>query len=410
MRRNNLKSLRKFEKLENRWMMAADIDFDEDDGILTIEGTNDRDFIYVEANPEDPSELRAIVTDRTGAVLTQRDFDLDEVNEIVAYGFGGDDYVTNDLMINARFYGGGDKDWLVSAGAQNVLDGGPGDDTLWSQGGDDEMIGGPGNDWYEFAADDCGTDVVNEAASVDTDTLSFQLFIGTVNVNLAATVEQIVNTEYLRLRLTTDTGIENVLGSGRMDTIYGNSRDNVLWGTNDRDLLYGRGGADDLFGGRGNDELYGDAGLDELFGEDGYDDLYGGTERDILRGGIGNDWLYGEAGLDDLFGEDGDDWLFGGGDRDILRGGNGTDGLFGEAGNDDLYGEAGVDQLDGGADSDYLDGGYFPTIGTTVRDQLYGGTGADTFVRHRKRLQPNLRFEDFCDFNSAIDRVFEVWH
>jgi Ca2+-binding RTX toxin-like protein len=409
MRRNNLKSLRNFEKLENRWMMAADIDLD--DGILTIEGTNDRDFIYVETNPEDPSEVRAIVTDRDGDVLAQRDFDFDDVDEIVVYGFAGDDYVNNDLTINARIYGGSDKDWLVSEGAQNVLDGGTGDDTLWSQGGDDEMIGGPGNDCFEFVADRCGNDVVVEDPSVDTDTIAFH-FPGSVSLNLAATVDQIVNSDYyLRLRLSSSTGIENVDGSSYANTVYGNSRDNVLTGGREIDYFYGREGADTLRGSRGNDKLYGDAGLDQLFGEDGNDDLYGGSERDILRGGIGNDWLFGEAGNDDLFGEDGDDYLFGGGDRDILRGGNGNDQLYGEAGNDDLFGEAGADYLEGGADNDYLDGGYFPTVGTTtVRDQLVGLTGADTFVRHRKRLQPSLRFEDFLDFNSAIDRVFEVWH
>ena len=197
MRRNNLKSLRKFERLEDRRMMAADIDFD--DGILTIEGTNNRDAIYVRVNPEDPSELRAIVTDDTDNVLAQRDVDFDDVNEIVVYGFGGDDYVTNNVMINARIFGGGDKDILTSRGPQNVLDGGPGDDSIISQNGNDEMIGGPGNDWYEFAGNPCGTDIVNEAPSLDTDTLSFNLFIGRVNVNLAATVEQIVNTEYLHL-------------------------------------------------------------------------------------------------------------------------------------------------------------------------------------------------------------------
>jgi hypothetical protein len=40
MRRNKFQSLRKFERLEDRRMMAADIDFDDDDDILTIECTN----------------------------------------------------------------------------------------------------------------------------------------------------------------------------------------------------------------------------------------------------------------------------------------------------------------------------------------------------------------------------------
>jgi hypothetical protein len=46
MRRNKFKSLRKFERLENRWMMAADIDLDDD--VLTIEGTSYDDYITIE--------------------------------------------------------------------------------------------------------------------------------------------------------------------------------------------------------------------------------------------------------------------------------------------------------------------------------------------------------------------------
>ena len=413
MRRNKFQSLRKFERLEDRRMMAADIDLEND--ILTVQGTENRDNITIRVSPEDPDDVRVTIANRdNNLVLIERDYDRDDVDQIFAYGYGSSDILSNITDIDAELFGADGVDELESWGGQNVLHGGPGGDLLYSGPGTDELVGGPDNDVYYFQglmSTTFGSDVVNENPSVDTDTLNFRVFLGTVNLNLAATVEQIVNSDYLRLRFTSDTGIENVIGNDRENTLYGNGRDNVLWGGSDRDYLYGRGGNDDLFGGRGNDFLYGDAGLDELFGEDGYDDLYGGSERDILRGGIGNDDLFGEAGNDDLFGEDGNDYLFGGSDRDILRGGNGVDQLYGEAGNDDLFGEAGADYLEGGADSDYLDGGYFPTVGTTVaRDQLFGVTGADTFVRHRKRLQPNVRFEDFLDFNTAIDRVFEVWH
>jgi Ca2+-binding RTX toxin-like protein len=375
MRRNNLKSPRRFEQLEDRQMMAADIDLH--DGILTIQGTNNQDKIVITTNPQDADEVLVTISNRqTGQVLEDAEYDLEDIDRIDAYGLGGNDEIRNEIYVQARLYGADGDDILVSLGLDDVLDGGANNDTLDGGRGADDLIGGTGNDTYVFWGSNMGNDEVIEAANADVDTLDFSALYG-VNIDLSLTTLQTVNVDdAIRVQLSSSTGIENVIGcnNGPGDTIRGNSRNNEIRGLGGDDYLYGAGGADKLFGGSGKDHLYGDAGLDELSGEDGDDYLYGGTERDILRGGNGNDYL------------------------------------FGEAGNDDLYGEAGVDNLDGGADADLLDGGYSPSVGPIVRDQLRGGTGVDTFVRHRKTLQPTLRFEDFLDFNSAVDRVLEVWH
>jgi Ca2+-binding RTX toxin-like protein len=375
MRRNKLNTLRKFERLEDRRMMAADIDFDN--GVLSIQGTENQDKIVIAADPQDADRVLVTISNRqTGQVLEDRDFDLEDIDRIDAYGLGGNDEIRNEIYVQARLYGAGGDDILISRGLDDLLDGGANHDMLDGGRGADDLIGGSGNDTYLIRGTLTGNDEIIEAANADVDTLDFSTLYG-VTVDLSLTTLQIVNSDDdIRIQLSSSTGIENVIGSnnGYGDVIRGNSRNNEIRGLGGVDYLYGRGGADKLYGGIGNDYLYGEAGLDELFGEDGDDDLFGGSERDILRGGIGND------------------------------------DLFGDAGNDDLYGEAGVDNLDGGADADLLDGGYYPTFGQIVRDQLTGGTGADRFVRHRNRMQSSLRFEDFRDFNSAIDTVIEVWH
>jgi Ca2+-binding RTX toxin-like protein len=375
MRRNKFNTHRRLEKLEDRRMMAADIDFDN--GILNIQGTENQDKIVIAADPQDADRVLVTISNRqTGQVLEDRDFDLEDIDRIDAYGLGGNDEIRNEIYVQARLYGAGGDDILISRGLDDLLDGGANNDTLDGGRGADDLIGGTGNDTYLIWGTLMGNDEIIEAANADVDTLDFSSLYG-VTVDLSLTTLQIVNSDDdIRVQLSSSTGIENVIGSnnGYGDVIRGNSRNNEIRGLGGVDYLYGRGGADKLYGGIGNDYLYGEAGLDELFGEDGDDDLFGGSERDILRGGIG---------IDDL---------------------------FGEAGNDDLYGEAGVDNLDGGADADLLDGGYYPTFGPILRDQLTGGTGADRFVRHRNRMQSSLRFEDFRDFNSAIDTVLEVWH
>jgi Ca2+-binding RTX toxin-like protein len=343
MRRNKFNRVRKFERLEDRRMMAADIDFD--DGVVTVEGTDNRDQIVISANPKDSDEILVrVINLRTGELLEQEDYDREDVDRIDAYGFGANDVILNDTDIESRQFGGGGDDELYGGSGIDTLDGGANNDRLEGGRGNDTLTGGTGNDTYVFAGSSLGIDTVNEAANVDVDTLDFsQITTGSIGlgigVDLASTAQSVVCLGNLSLRLSSSSGIENVLGTNYMDFINGNVRNNVLKGFGGQDYIYGRGGADDLFGGAGNDFL------------------------------------------------------------------------FGEAGNDRLYGEAGADNLDGGADADYLDGGYFPTFGTpTGRDQLTGGTGADTFVRHRVQLQPSLRHEDFRDFNPAIDRVFEMWH
>lgn len=88
-----------------------------------------------------------------------------------------------------------------------------------------------------------------------------------------------------------------------------------------------------------------------------------------ILAGAGNDTVYGGNGIDIICGELGRDWISGRDGNDLLFGGQDYDSLYGNAGVDTLYGENGNDRLDGGSDG--------------VRDYLYGGLGADTFVAEK---------------------------
>jgi Ca2+-binding RTX toxin-like protein len=342
MRRNKTNSVRRFERLEERQMMAADIDLNN--GILTIQGTDNGDNIQVAIDPNDSDRLLVkIADDLTGALLRQGAFDVDDVDKIVVNGLGGNDEMYNYTDIRADMFGGSGIDFITSGGGNDLIDGGSGDDRITGGRGNDKLIGGIGNDTYIFWDLQLGSDTIVEDASLDADTLDFTFLSGPIHVNLASTSLQTVNAGNLTLQLSSSTGIENVFGTFFADTIRGNARNN------------------DLRGALGNDSLFGEAGDDDLFGSGGNDSLYGGIGNDELFGSSGNDWLYGEAGLD---------------------------------------------TLDGGADNDFLDGGRDGYV-----DRLTGGSGADTFVKYKKRTSPFFDYEQkVTDYNSAVDAVLTVWY
>jgi hypothetical protein len=191
-------------------------------------------------------------------------------------------------------------------------------------------------------------------------------------------------------------------GSWGNDTLSGGSGIDVLYGEGDHDSLFGNAGNDWLYGGTGHDRLYGQAGNDTY----GFSDAYAGYESDVVteyvNGGTDTldfgyltrgvsvrlDLWYGpiathanrtvwlsQAGLNQNFenvvGGQGNDYLVGNAQSNRLYGLGGHDTLVGLSGSDALFGGDGNDTLDGGRD------------GST--DDLWGGSGADRFVREQYR-------------------------
>ena len=320
-------------------------------------------------------------------------FPAAQVKGVTFYGAGNNDSFENGTALPSTAYGGTGDDSLKGGSGNDSLIGGPGQDSLEGGAGNDQMTGGSGDDTYVFAPrrTGLGSDVVTEAANVDTDTLDFSALTQGVTLYLDLNTPQTPQPGYLKLRLSDGLGIENVVGSGGNDLITGNARVNVFEGMAGNDTFYGGAGNDELHGGDGNDELHGGSGNDILYGDDGYDQLFGDQGDDLLDGGRGDDTLRGSAGNDKLYGGDGNDFLagsngndtlLGGFGNDFLAGGEGDDSLSGGVGNDCilgffgndvLHGDQGDDLLDGGPGTDTMDGG----IGY---DQLFADMGNETLA------------------------------
>lgn len=136
-------------------------------------------------------------------------------------------------------------------------------------------------------------------------------------------------------------------------------------------------------------------------GGTGNDTLYASRVGSVLNGGDGDDVLIGSLGGDQLNGGAGADRLYGYEGNDVLDGGSGADGLWGGTGHDTLSGRTGLDTLRGGDGNDHLNGGEDNT-----RDYLYGGPGADTFVRFRDTLLGIVIDEETehnVDFVTGVD-------
>jgi Ca2+-binding RTX toxin-like protein len=269
---------------------------------------------------------------------------------------------------------------LIGGPGVDELFGGSSSDLLIGGTGNDKMHGGLGDDRYQFDVDDLlGEDVVDEAPVVGgNDTLDFSLTTGqSVSVDLSLTSQQPVHATNLKLTLTDNTSVENIIGGAKGDVLRGNTADNIFLGAGGSDIIAGGGGVlDRVVDSRDADFLLTNTSLtitDALGSEvDTLSDIDGavllgglGLNRldasaftlgpVTLAGGAGNDVLLGGYGDDDLFGGEGDDILFGGGGADDLRG---------DAGNDRLGGSGTVD----------------PMIGPDANDVLRGGFGNDTYV------------------------------
>ena len=107
MRRNNFKSRRKFERLEDRRMMTGDFDLiSDDDNIVTVLGTGNDDEIVIAAKPGDSDKVLITVKDRaTGELLDSYDNEFEDVDNVIVLAGDGNDIVTNNTSIPSELSG-----------------------------------------------------------------------------------------------------------------------------------------------------------------------------------------------------------------------------------------------------------------------------------------------------------------
>jgi Ca2+-binding RTX toxin-like protein len=252
-----------------------------------------------------------------------------KVSLVTGRGSGGD--AAGDTLTGIEnLYGSDFADVLVGDAADNFLGGAIGDDSLYGGGGNDWLRGGAGADYLDGGS---GSDTLDYR---DSTAISVDLKAGTASGGHAQGDQF--------------TGIENVFGSNRDDTIVGDAGANILDGRVGDDMLFGGGGADILYGGAGDDTLEGGAGADVIDGSwdvdtASYATSNAGVEVNLETGLAAGGHAQGDvlSGIENLTGSAFGDRLTGSDGDNVIQGGSGTDWLRGGAGADQLWGGAGDD-------------------------------------------------------------------
>lgn len=236
------------------------------------------------------------------------------------YGTKGDDVIVDfdkGGLVQARTgddlicLAGGDKE-VYGEGGDDRVQGGGSDDYIDGGAGEDTIEGGAGED-FVFDLDNAD-DVLSGGADEDEVAFSrpYHRLTPPVDVDLARGLASGHGRDSL-------AGFEDIVGTGKRDTIRGDDGDNFIDGVRGGDRILGAGGNDTILGARLLVTEIGIAdrfdGADSLLsGGPGDDRIFGGAGRDILSGGPGSDLLDG-GGPSDRPGDGG----VGGGGRDACR-------------------------------------------------------------------------------------------
>jgi Ca2+-binding RTX toxin-like protein len=264
-----------------------DTSLDFRDEIVIAKFANGQDTI------EDPSGTDKIDFSNFGASVN---INLATTGVWQNVGTGPQESIAQQIMINSgttieRLTGSQEADTLIGNTASNTIVGGGGNDILEGQSGSDSLQGDGGDDRYVFDNTTVGrtaggTDTINEADDLDTDTIDFSKYNVAVYVNLNTTATTLAATG-LSLKLTSYRGIENLLGSAFNDELHGNDRANTIDGGAGNDTIYGGNENDSLLGGAGNDSIYGGNGDDTIRGQNDNDNMFGEAGMDVLDQGTG---------------------------------------------------------------------------------------------------------------------------
>ena len=129
------------ENLEERRLLAADITFDADTGLVTIDGTDSLDVAKAEI-----IDGMLHVSIRTQGETIDRSFEESEIVAIYFTGHDGDDRFENSTSISSTARGGDGDDRLTGGSGSDRLYGDDGMDLLRAGDGDDRLYGGNSDD------------------------------------------------------------------------------------------------------------------------------------------------------------------------------------------------------------------------------------------------------------------------
>lgn len=269
MSARHLRRIPRLEALERRQVLA-NWGVSVADGVLTIEGTNSNDRIWV-CVADEFGTLSVKFSTQEAELFDPADMEA-SFTSIVINGNGGNDriMVGEGVPLSVEINGGNGNDWLWGGGANDVIHGDHGNDHVYGRAGDDELHGDAGNDKV-WAGD--GNDVMYGEDGHD--------------------------------HLHGGAGDDEGWGGDNYDHLHGDDGNDVLHGEGGKDLVYGGLGVDELYGEGDKDHLYGQGDMDWLNGGDSKDKLWGGWGDDWIKGGWGNDHLNGNEGVDTLDGDEG---------------------------------------------------------------------------------------------------------
>lgn len=252
---------------------------------------------------------------------------------------------------NDNLYGGGTTPYAGRAASadRDTLKGGKGNDLLVGGAGDDALEGGEGNDTLRGGP---GADRLDGGAGEDT--VSYENSDEKVRVNLTVSA---VGGAAADPQNPSDadgdgfTGIENVIGSRRGDTITGDDNANKIWARAGYDVINAAGGDDFIEGGAGGDTIDGGPGVDTLSYANSDDRVRVQLDA-TAQTSTGNEDGHAEGdritNIEIIIGSHHDD-------RIIARGSDGNQ-FFGGRGNDRIIAGGGSDLVMGGPGADTLDG------------------------------------------------------
>lgn len=356
-----------------------------EDGILTINGTDEADtitvdetFITTDGTSTGPggvaynwAKFERVVKATINGV--EQRFPFGSVQRIVINGLGGDDTIKSGLGMRIAYNGaigglpqfidGGDgNDTITGGGGNDSIDGGNGDDVIYGGEGNDWLNGGAGNNkLYGEGGNDTlkageGADIFSGGAGVDTADYSDRVRRVRLSIDGVANdgheAQYPIEVPYVSAPVPTVpaeqdnilTDVENLVGGRESDYLVGSDANNRLSGGPGNDNLVGGGGADVLSGGEGYDVAdYSDHAQGVVVTLDGRRNDGSRRERDWVK-----------ADVESVTGSKYDDVLIGNSGRNFLLGGDGNDRLYGGAGNDVLKGGLGDDWMDGGAGDDHF--------------------------------------------------------
>jgi Ca2+-binding RTX toxin-like protein len=257
-------------------------------------------------------------------------------------GAGVDKLANIDNIIGSVF-----NDTLYGDGNANVLNGG---------GNADIMDGKNGSDTYVATAGD----IITDSGTTGTDVVN-----AGVDFVLGSGIENLVLTGTLAI---------NGRGNSLNNSLTGNSGNNILDGGTGDDTFVGSNGLDTYFVDSANDSITetSPGGIDQV------NSTATSFDMSAKAGFVENMRLFSGAitGIGNILANK----IFGNGNANTLDGGDGNDTLTDLLGGDDiLKGGAGADLIIGGGGADKLIGGTSETASDSSADNLFGGSGNDSY-------------------------------